>query len=76
MPFVVLLNSWGDGGLLSWSCVCQGPKKVGALWREAGLSWKEFLPEGQDVGAFITEQVCAGVRITPFGAGMVHLPTS
>lgn len=33
-----------------------GPQKVGILWREAGLSWKEFLPEGQDVGAFITEQ--------------------
>lgn len=35
----------------------KGPKKVGTLWREAGLSWKEFLPESQDVGAFIAEQV-------------------
>lgn len=44
--------------MLSCSSVFQGPKKVGALWREAGLSWKEFLPEGQDVAAFVAEQVC------------------
>ena len=43
---------------MSWSNVFQGPKKVGTLWREAGLSWKEFLPEGQDVSAFVTAQVC------------------
>lgn len=29
---------------------------MGTLWREAGLSWKEFLPEGQDVSAFVTAQ--------------------
>ncbi|EPY89886.1 eukaryotic translation initiation factor 4 gamma 1 [Camelus ferus] len=33
-----------------------GPKKVGMLWRDAGLSWKESLPEGQDVSAFVTAQ--------------------
>lgn len=40
-------------------CLCKnmGPKKVGALWQEAGLSRKEFLPEDQDVGAFVTEQM-------------------
>lgn len=43
---------------MSWSNVFQGPKKVGTLWREAGLSWKEFLPEGQDVSAFVAAQVC------------------
>uniref|UniRef100_A0A670JAX7 Eukaryotic translation initiation factor 4 gamma 3 n=1 Tax=Podarcis muralis TaxID=64176 RepID=A0A670JAX7_PODMU len=31
-------------------------KKVAALWREAGLSWKDFLPEEEDVHAFLMEQ--------------------
>ncbi|KAM6224598.1 eukaryotic translation initiation factor 4 gamma 1 [Rhynchocyon petersi] len=42
--------------ILGLLCRSMGPKKVGTLWREAGLSWKEFLPEGQDVGAFITKK--------------------
>uniref|UniRef100_G1R3G8 Eukaryotic translation initiation factor 4 gamma 1 n=1 Tax=Nomascus leucogenys TaxID=61853 RepID=G1R3G8_NOMLE len=42
--------------ILGLLCKSMGPKKVGTLWREAGLSWKEFLPEGQDVGAFVAEQ--------------------
>uniref|UniRef100_F7GJ95 Eukaryotic translation initiation factor 4 gamma 1 n=1 Tax=Macaca mulatta TaxID=9544 RepID=F7GJ95_MACMU len=42
--------------ILGLLCKSMGPKKVGMLWREAGLSWKEFLPEGQDIGAFIAEQ--------------------
>ncbi|XP_036303064.1 eukaryotic translation initiation factor 4 gamma 1 isoform X5 [Pipistrellus kuhlii] len=42
--------------ILGLLCKSMGPKKVGALWREAGLSWKEFLPEGQDVAAFVAEQ--------------------
>uniref|UniRef100_A0A8D2AJD8 Eukaryotic translation initiation factor 4 gamma 1 n=1 Tax=Sus scrofa TaxID=9823 RepID=A0A8D2AJD8_PIG len=42
--------------ILGLLCKSMGPKKVGSLWREAGLSWKEFLPEGQDVSAFITAQ--------------------
>nr|XP_030717565.1 eukaryotic translation initiation factor 4 gamma 1 isoform X5 [Globicephala melas] len=42
--------------ILGLLCKSMGPKKVGTLWREAGLSWKEFLPEGQDVGAFVTAQ--------------------
>ncbi|KAM5153704.1 eukaryotic translation initiation factor 4 gamma 1 isoform 3-T3 [Callospermophilus lateralis] len=42
--------------ILGLLCKSMGPKKVGMLWREAGLSWKEFLPEGQDVGAFVAEQ--------------------
>lgn len=46
-----------DSEVLNWSFVFQGPKKVGMLWREAGLSWREFLAEGQDVGSFVTEQV-------------------
>lgn len=57
MSVVELLDLWRDTRLLSCSYVFQGPKKVGMLWREAGLSWKEFLPEGQDIGAFVAEQV-------------------
>lgn len=30
---------------------------MAALWREAGLSWKDFLPEEEDVHAFLMEQV-------------------
>lgn len=30
---------------------------MAALWREAGLSWKDFLPEEDDVHAFLMEQV-------------------
>ncbi|KAM9224288.1 eukaryotic translation initiation factor 4 gamma 1 isoform 2-T3 [Dugong dugon] len=42
--------------ILRLLCKSLGPKKVGTLWREAGLSWKEFLPEDQDVSAFVAEQ--------------------
>ena len=42
--------------ILGLLCKSMGPKKVGMLGREAGLSWKEFLPEGQDVRAFVAEQ--------------------
>ncbi|XP_011380612.1 eukaryotic translation initiation factor 4 gamma 1 isoform X2 [Pteropus vampyrus] len=42
--------------ILGLLCKNMGPKKVGALWQEAGLSWKEFLPEGQDVGVFVAEK--------------------
>lgn len=34
----------------------QSHKKVGALWRESGLSWKDYLPEGEDVHTFLMEQ--------------------
>lgn len=37
--------------------VFQSHKKVGALWRESGLSWKEYLPKGEDVHTFLMEQV-------------------
>ncbi|CAJ1072258.1 eukaryotic translation initiation factor 4 gamma 1a isoform X4 [Xyrichtys novacula] len=38
--------------------LCKGmtPKKVGAMWTEAGLNWTEFLPEDEDVNKFVTEQ--------------------
>lgn len=38
--------------------VRQTPKKVGAMWTEAGLNWSEFLPEDEDVNKFVTDQVC------------------
>ncbi|TST47713.1 Eukaryotic translation initiation factor 4 gamma 1 [Bagarius yarrelli] len=31
-------------------------KKVGALWIDAGLNWKDFLPADEDVNKFVTEQ--------------------
>ncbi|NXA41829.1 IF4G3 factor, partial [Eudromia elegans] len=37
-------------------CKQMSHKKVGALWRETGLSWKDYLPEGEDVHTFLMEQ--------------------
>ncbi|XP_056656657.1 eukaryotic translation initiation factor 4 gamma 1-like [Monodelphis domestica] len=42
--------------ILGLLCKSVGREKVGELWQEAGLSWKEFLPEDQDVQAFVIEQ--------------------
>ncbi|XP_031823954.1 eukaryotic translation initiation factor 4 gamma 1 isoform X7 [Sarcophilus harrisii] len=42
--------------ILGLLCKSVGHKKVGVLWREAGLSWKEFLREDQDINSFVTEQ--------------------
>ncbi|XP_078791297.1 eukaryotic translation initiation factor 4 gamma 1a isoform X4 [Oryzias latipes] len=38
--------------------LCKGmtPQKVGALWKEAGLSWNEILPKDEDVNTFVTDQ--------------------
>uniref|UniRef100_A0A3B5B6N0 Eukaryotic translation initiation factor 4 gamma, 1a n=1 Tax=Stegastes partitus TaxID=144197 RepID=A0A3B5B6N0_9TELE len=38
--------------------LCKGmtPKKVGALWTEAGLNWNDFLPKDEDVNKFVTDQ--------------------
>ncbi|XP_056246690.1 eukaryotic translation initiation factor 4 gamma 1a isoform X2 [Seriola aureovittata] len=38
--------------------LCNGmtPKKVGAMWTEAGLNWSDFLPKDEDVNKFVTEQ--------------------
>ncbi|XP_039999691.1 eukaryotic translation initiation factor 4 gamma 1a [Xiphias gladius] len=38
--------------------LCKGmtPKKVGAMWTEAGLNWSDFLPKDEDVNKFVTEQ--------------------
>ncbi|KAM6918614.1 eukaryotic translation initiation factor 4 gamma 1a [Xenentodon cancila] len=38
--------------------LCKGmtPKKVGGLWKEAGLNWDDFLPKDEDVNKFVTDQ--------------------
>ncbi|NXC38099.1 IF4G3 factor, partial [Penelope pileata] len=42
--------------ILHLLCKQMSHKKVGALWRETGLSWKDYLPEGEDVQTFLMEQ--------------------
>ncbi|XP_070615472.1 eukaryotic translation initiation factor 4 gamma 3 isoform X1 [Erythrolamprus reginae] len=42
--------------ILHLLCKQMSHKKVAALWREAGLSWKDLLPEEDDVHAFLLEQ--------------------
>uniref|UniRef100_A0A8C9M9T3 Eukaryotic translation initiation factor 4 gamma 3 n=1 Tax=Panthera tigris altaica TaxID=74533 RepID=A0A8C9M9T3_PANTA len=42
--------------ILHLLCKQMSHKKVGALWREADLTWKDFLPEGEDVHNFLLEQ--------------------
>lgn len=44
----------------------QTPKKVGAMWADAGLNWNDFLPEDQDMNKFVTEQVSS---VTAGGGG-------
>ncbi len=39
----------------------QSHKKAGLMWLEAGLGWKDFLPEDEDVNKFVTEQVLKAV---------------
>uniref|UniRef100_A0A673UB02 Eukaryotic translation initiation factor 4 gamma 3 n=1 Tax=Suricata suricatta TaxID=37032 RepID=A0A673UB02_SURSU len=42
--------------ILHLLCKQMSHKKVGALWKEADLTWKDFLPEGEDVHNFLLEQ--------------------
>ncbi|NWS40352.1 IF4G1 factor, partial [Probosciger aterrimus] len=42
--------------VLGLLCKGMGQKTAGKLWRDGGLSWKEFLTEDQDVNKFVTEQ--------------------
>ncbi|XP_069466444.1 eukaryotic translation initiation factor 4 gamma 3 isoform X4 [Ambystoma mexicanum] len=51
----------GRGGvllseILHLLCKQMSHKKVRALWREAGLNWKDFIPEGEDEQKFISEK--------------------
>ncbi|KAG1932736.1 eukaryotic translation initiation factor 4 gamma 1 isoform X2 [Pimephales promelas] len=47
--------------ILNLLCKGMSHKKVGAMWRDAGLSWKDLLPEDEDVNKFVTEK---GVEFT------------
>ncbi|NXA05611.1 IF4G1 factor, partial [Sapayoa aenigma] len=42
--------------VLGLLCKGMSQKTAGKLWRDGGLSWKEFLPEDQDANKFVTEQ--------------------
>ncbi|XP_078414384.1 eukaryotic translation initiation factor 4 gamma 3-like isoform X14 [Cetorhinus maximus] len=42
--------------ILHLLCKQMSHKKVGALWKEAGLNWKDFLTEGEDVQQFISDK--------------------
>lgn len=53
--------------MLSCLSPTQSHRKVGTLWRESGLSWSDFLPEGEDGQDFISEQVS---EINPLYYGM------
>ncbi|KFW71797.1 Eukaryotic translation initiation factor 4 gamma 1, partial [Pygoscelis adeliae] len=44
--------------VLGLLCKGMSQKTAGKLWRDGGLSWKEFLPEDQDVNKFVTERLC------------------
>ncbi|XP_040926724.1 eukaryotic translation initiation factor 4 gamma 3 isoform X14 [Betta splendens] len=37
-------------------CKQMSHRTVGSLWKESGLNWTDFLPEGEDVQAFISQQ--------------------
>uniref|UniRef100_A0ABM5EK24 Eukaryotic translation initiation factor 4 gamma 3 isoform X3 n=1 Tax=Pogona vitticeps TaxID=103695 RepID=A0ABM5EK24_9SAUR len=42
--------------ILHLLCKQMSHKKVATLWKEAGLSWKDFMPEEEDIHAFLVEQ--------------------
>uniref|UniRef100_A0A7N6F6R8 Eukaryotic translation initiation factor 4 gamma 1 n=1 Tax=Anabas testudineus TaxID=64144 RepID=A0A7N6F6R8_ANATE len=42
--------------ILTLLCKGMSHKKAGTMWREAGLQWKDFLPEDVDVNKFVTEK--------------------
>ncbi|TSM04816.1 Eukaryotic translation initiation factor 4 gamma 3 [Bagarius yarrelli] len=42
--------------ILHLLCKQMSHRKVGALWRDSGLSWADFLLETEDVHSFITKQ--------------------
>lgn len=42
--------------ILNMLCKGMTPKKVGAMWTDSGLNWKDFLPSDVDVNKFVTDQ--------------------
>uniref|UniRef100_A0A8B9GLJ5 Eukaryotic translation initiation factor 4 gamma, 3a n=1 Tax=Astyanax mexicanus TaxID=7994 RepID=A0A8B9GLJ5_ASTMX len=43
--------------ILHLLCKQVSHRKVGALWRESGLNWSDFLSEDEDLQSFISEQL-------------------
>ncbi|XP_062872493.1 eukaryotic translation initiation factor 4 gamma 1 isoform X2 [Trichomycterus rosablanca] len=66
---LVPIDKAGDllAHILDLLCKGMSHKKVGGMWREAGLSWKDFLPQDEDVNKFVTEK---GVAFTLGEEGM------
>ncbi|KAM9318383.1 eukaryotic translation initiation factor 4 gamma 1-like isoform 3-T4 [Pholidichthys leucotaenia] len=42
--------------ILTLLCKEMSHKKAGTIWREAGLQWRDFVPEDVDVNKFVTEK--------------------
>ncbi|XP_039611651.1 eukaryotic translation initiation factor 4 gamma 3-like isoform X4 [Polypterus senegalus] len=42
--------------ILHLLCKQMSHRKVGSMWRDSGLNWKDFLQEGEDVQNFISKQ--------------------
>nr|XP_061781404.1 eukaryotic translation initiation factor 4 gamma 1-like isoform X1 [Nerophis lumbriciformis] len=55
---LIPLGSAGDllATILNLLCEGMSHNKVGTMWREAGLQWKDYLPEDIDVNKFVTEK--------------------
>lgn len=58
-----MVSTWLEGDfklevrLLNFISPPQSHRTVGSLWKESGLNWTDFLAEGEDVQAFISQQV-------------------
>lgn len=44
-------------------CKQMSHRTVGSLWKESGLNWTDFLPEGEDVQAFISQKKLQFVQL-------------
>nr|XP_057935680.1 eukaryotic translation initiation factor 4 gamma 1-like isoform X2 [Doryrhamphus excisus] len=55
---LISMGKAGDLLALILNLLCKGMshKKVGTMWREAELQWKDFLPEDVDVNKFVTQK--------------------
>ncbi|KAM9409761.1 eukaryotic translation initiation factor 4 gamma 3 isoform 2-T2 [Pholidichthys leucotaenia] len=53
--------------ILHLLCKHMSHRAVGSLWRESGLNWTDFLPEGEDVQAFISQQKLQFVQLDSSG---------
>ncbi|XP_049582920.1 eukaryotic translation initiation factor 4 gamma 1 isoform X2 [Syngnathus scovelli] len=55
---LIALGKAGDLLVCILTLLCKGMShnKVGTMWREAELQWKDFLPEDVDVNKFVTEK--------------------